>query len=50
MRNKGDRGVGQSESNGKEIRGGVEDKMTKRAHKQKRRKLENDFTREGGRL
>ena len=30
--------------------GGVEDKMTKRAHKQKRRKLENDFTREGGRL
>jgi len=48
LRNKRDKRVGQSESNGEEIwiTGGVEDKVTIRAHKQKRRKLENDFTRE----
>ena len=51
LRNKGDSGGGQSESNGEEIWIGVvvEDKVTKRAHKQKKAQVGKRFH-EGGRL
>jgi len=52
LRNKWDRGCRtKREQRGSHFGRGSEDKVTKRARKQKRRKLENDFTRErGGRL
>jgi len=46
-------GVGQSESNGEEIwiTGSMEDKVTKRAHKQKKAQVGKRFhEREGGKL